>query len=82
MLLMKVAGHDAPIKTCHWIHTPKLTCLMTGSMDKTVKLICSYNFQMKLKLIVRHFHRSSYGIFVLSNRLRLSNCPRKFTALT
>ena len=43
---MKVASHDAPIKTCHWIHTPKLNCLMTGSTDKTVKPTCSYNFQM------------------------------------
>ena len=39
MLLIKVAAHDAPIKTCHWIKSSNYNCLMTGSLDKTVPFL-------------------------------------------
>ena len=34
---IKVAAHDGPIKTCHWIKSHNYSCLMTGSWDKTLK---------------------------------------------
>lgn len=37
--LVQVAAHDAPVKTCHWIKGSNYTCLMTGSWDKTLKVI-------------------------------------------
>lgn len=36
---MQVAAHDAPIKTCHWVKGSNYTCLMTGSWDKTLKVL-------------------------------------------
>lgn len=36
--VIQVAGHDAPIKTCHWIKANNYACLMTGSWDKTLKV--------------------------------------------
>lgn len=81
MLLMKVAGHDALIKTCHWINSSNYKCLMTGSWDKTVPYFIFYLFQVMHSNSCKTFYRSSFGIFVLSNRLWLSNYPSKFTAL-
>lgn len=45
----QVAGHEAPVKTCHWIKAPNYTCLMTASWDKTLKV--SYYFLCVLKLM-------------------------------
>jgi len=55
ILLIKVAAHDAPIKTCHWISSPNYSCLMTGSLDKTVPVLLLISL-MKLILNPRKMH--------------------------
>lgn len=39
---IQVAQHEAPIKTCHWIKGNNYSCLMTGSWDKTLKVLESF----------------------------------------
>lgn len=36
---IQVAAHDAPVMTCHWIKGTNYSCLMTGSWDKTLKVL-------------------------------------------
>lgn len=31
--------HDGPIKAIHWIKAPNYSCIMTGSWDKTLKVL-------------------------------------------
>lgn len=35
--MVQVAQHEAPITTCHVINAANYKCLMTGSMDRTIK---------------------------------------------
>lgn len=35
----QVAVHDAPIKSCRWIDSPGAGYLVTGSWDKTIKVV-------------------------------------------
>lgn len=35
--VMTVGQHNEAISICHWISTPKYTCLMTGGWDKTLR---------------------------------------------
>lgn len=37
--LLQVAQHDAPVKTVHWIKAANYSCVMTGSWDKTLKVL-------------------------------------------
>lgn len=43
--MVQVAAHDAPVKTCHWVKAPTYTCLMTGSWDKTLKVLLFFILQ-------------------------------------
>lgn len=31
--------HEGPIRTIHWIKAPNYSCVMTGSWDKTLKVL-------------------------------------------
>jgi hypothetical protein len=41
---IQVAQHDAPVKTVHYIKANNYTCVMTGSWDKTIKVLLSIVF--------------------------------------
>lgn len=47
---MQVAQHDAPVKTVHWIKAPTYSCVMTGSWDKTLKVLYTCYFLGLFKL--------------------------------
>ncbi|KAL5243779.1 hypothetical protein ACI65C_011189 [Semiaphis heraclei] len=34
---MLVGTHDGPVRTCHWVVSSPYTCVMTGSLDGTLK---------------------------------------------
>ena len=36
---MDIAAHESPIKSVHWVQGKSYSCLMTGSWDKTLKVI-------------------------------------------
>lgn len=56
---VQVAAHDAPIRTCHWIKASTYSCLMTGSWDKTLRVIFNFQFYFIFML-----YFTSYQIFV------------------
>lgn len=40
--------HDGPIKAIHWIKAPNYSCVMTGSWDKTLKVLHCLCLEMQM----------------------------------